>query len=187
MVLGHTDLKIGVLVELEGIPYRVVEYSHKAMGRGGAVVQVKLKNLLSGGVVEKSFRSSDKLSSADVSRSNMQLLYRDGSSMIFMNTETFDQETVEADLLGDQSKFVADSSTVQLLFFDGRVIGLEMPNAVVLEVTRTDPGARGDTATAAMKPATLETGIEIMVPLFVNEGDRLKVNTLTGAYLERTK
>jgi elongation factor P len=107
--------------------------------------------------------------------------------MIFMNTETYDQETVEADLLGDQSKFVADSSIVQLLFFNSRVIGLEMPNAVVLEVTHTDPGARGDTATAALKPATLETGIEIMVPLFVNEHDRIKVNTLTGAYLERAK
>jgi elongation factor P len=187
MVLGHTDLKIGVLVELEGTPYRVVEYAHKAMGRGGAVVQVKLKNLLSGGVVEKSFRSSDKLSSADVIRANMQLLYREGTSMIFMNSVTYDQETVEADVLGDQARFIADSSTVQLLFFNERVIGLDMPNAVQLEITHTEPGVRGDTATSALKAATVETGIEIMVPLFVNEGDRIKVNTLTGLYLERAK
>ncbi len=187
MVYGHTDLKVGTLIELEGVPYRVTDYTHKAMGRGGAVVQVKIKNLLNGGVVEKSFRSSDKIVSADVSRANMQLLYREGDDMVFMNTETYDQETVAADVLGDQAKFVADSTTVQLLFFNGRVIGLEMPNAVFLEVTETEPGAKGDTATTAMKPATVETGVQVMVPLFINEGDKVKVNTLTGSYLERAK
>ena len=141
-VYGHTDLKIGVLVEIEGAPYRVTDYSHHAMGRGGAVVQVKLKNLLTGGVVEKSFRGSDKIQPADVSRANMQM-------------------------------------------FNGRVIGLEIPNAVVLTVTETEPGAKGDTATTALKPATLETGAQVMVPLFVNEGDRVKVNTLSGSYLAR--
>ena len=187
MVYGHTDLKIGVLVELEGVPYRVTEYTHKAMGRGGAVVQVKLKNLLNGGVVEKSFRSSDKIMPADVTRANMQLLYREGTDMVFMNDTTYDQETVSADTLGDQAKWVADNSSVTLLNFNGRVIGLEIPNALQLEVTETEPGVRGDTATAALKPATLETGVQIMVPLFINEGDRIKVNTLSGAYLERAK
>ena len=187
MVYGHTDLKIGVLVELEGVPYRVTEYTHKAMGRGGAVVQVKLKNLLNGGVVEKSFRSSDKIAPADVSRTNMQLLYREGNDMVFMNPETYDQDTVSADVLGDQAKWVADSSTVGLLRFNDRVIGLEIPNAVYLEVTATEPGVRGDTATAALKPATLETGVQVMVPLFINEGDKIKVNTLSGSYLERQK
>lgn len=186
-VLGHTDLKIGVLVELEGVPYRVTEYSHKAMGRGGAVVQVKLKNLLTGGVVEKSFRGSDKITPAEVTRAQMQLLYREGSQMMFMNNETYDQETVEADALGDQAKYVADGTNVQLLMFNGRVIGLEIPNAVFLTVTETEPGAKGDTATTALKPATLETGVQVMVPLFINEGDRIKVNTLSGAYLERAK
>ncbi len=187
MVYGHTDLKIGVLVELDGIPYRVVEYTHKAMGRGGAVVQVKLKNLLTGGTVEKSFRSADKIAPAEVMRVNMQLLYREGSDMVFMNTDSYDQETVSAEVLGDQAKWVADSSVVTLLVFNGRVIGLEMPNAVFLEVVATEPGIKGDTATSAMKPATLETGVQLMVPLFVNEGDRIKVNTVTGAYLERAK
>jgi len=186
-VYGHTDLKIGVLVELEGAPYRVTDYSHKAMGRGGAVVQVKLKNLLTGGVVEKSFRSSDKIQPADVTRANMQLLYREGDALVFMNNETYEQDTVSADVLGDQAKYVADGTTVQLQTFNGRVIGLEMPNAVFLEVTATEPGARGDTATSALKPATLETGVQLMVPLFINEGDKIKVNTLTGAYLERQK
>lgn len=185
LVYGHTDLKIGVLVEIEGAPYRVTDYSHHAMGRGGAVVQVKLKNLLTGGVVEKSFRGSDKIQPADVSRANMQMLYRDGENLVFMNNDTYDQETVSPDVLGDQAKYVADDTTVGLQMFNGRVIGLEIPNAVQLTVTQTEPGVKGDTATTALKPATLETGVQVMVPLFVNEGDKVKVNTLSGAYLSR--
>jgi elongation factor P len=184
-VYGHTDLKIGVLVEIEGAPYRVTDYSHHAMGRGGAVVQVKLKNLLTGGVVEKSFRGSDKIQPADVTRANMQMLYRDGDNMVFMNNESYEQETVNADVLGDQAKYVADDTTVSLQMFNGRVIGLEIPNAVVLGVTDTEPGVKGDTATSALKPATLETGVQIMVPLFINEGDKIKINTLSGSYLAR--
>ena len=184
-VYGHTDLKIGVLVELDAAPYRVTDYSHHAMGRGGAVVQVKLKNLLTGGVIEKSFRSSDKIQPADVSRANMQMLYREGENLVFMNNETYDQETVGVDVLGDQAKYVADDTTVGLQMFNGRVIGLEIPNAVVLSVINTEPGVKGDTATTALKPATLETGVQVMVPLFVNEGDKVKVNTISGAYLAR--
>jgi elongation factor P len=187
MVYGHTDLRTGVLIELEGVPYRVVDYSHKAMGRGGAVVQVKLKNLLSGGVVEKSFRSADKIASADVTRSQVQLLYRSGQDMVFMDEDSYEQDSVPASDLGDQARYVADGSAVTLLRFGGKVIGLEMPNAVHLQVAETEPGARGDTATAALKPATLETGVQLMVPLFINVGDKVKVNTLTGAYLERQK
>ena len=187
MVLGHTDLKTGVLLELEGVPYRVVEYSHKAMGRGGAVVQVRIKNLLNGGVIEKSFRSSDKITPADVTRANMQLLYRDGANFVFMNGDTFEQEMVAEDTLGGQGKWVADGSTVTLLYFRGSVIGMEMPNAVYLEVTATEPGARGDTANAALKPATVETGVSLMVPLFIQTGDKIKVNTLNGSYIERQK
>src|SRR5262245_58113967 len=108
-MLGHTDLKIGTLIELDGVPYRVNDYTHKAMGRGGAVVQVRIKNLLTGGVVEKSFRSADKITPAEVVRANMQLLYRNGDDMVFMNDETYEQETVSADVLGDQAKWVADS------------------------------------------------------------------------------
>ena len=186
-VLGHTDLKVGTLVELDGVPYRVTDYTHKAMGRGGAVVQVKIKNLLNGGVVEKSFRSADKISSADVTRAGMQMLYRDGSNLVFMNNETYDQDTVGEDVLGEQAKYVADGTTVTLLYFNAKVIGLEIPNALFLEVVETEPGVKGDTATTALKPAKLETGIQVMVPLFINEGDRIKVNTLSGAYLERAK
>jgi elongation factor P len=187
MVYGHTDLKVGTLIELDGAPYRVTDYTHKAMGRGGAVVQVKIKNLITGNVLDKSFRGSDKIAPADVTRVNMQMLYREGDSLVFMNNETYDQETVPEDVLGDQAKYVAEGTTVTLTTFNGRVIGLEIPNALYLKVTQTDPGAKGDTATAALKPATLETGVELMVPLFINEGDTIKVNTLSGAYLERQK
>lgn len=187
MVYGHTDLKKDVLIELDGTPYRVTDYSHHAMGRGGAVVQVKLKNLLTGGVIEKSFRSSDKILSAEVNRAKVQLLYRDGNDYNFMDQATFDQTTVPGDILGDQAKFVAEGAEVQLLSFQDRVIGMEMPNSVYLSVTKTDPGAKGDTATTALKSATLETGVEINLPLFINEGDSVKVDTRSGAYLERKK
>jgi elongation factor P len=186
-VLGHTDLKVGTLIELEGVPYRVTDYTHKAMGRGGAVVQVKIKNLLTGNILEKSFRSADKINSAEVVRSNMQLLYREGDNFVLMDNETYDQDTVPVKVLGDQAKYVAEGATIQVLRFVGSVIGMEMPNAVYLAVTQTEPGAKGDTATTALKPATLETGAEVMVPLFINEGDRVKVNTLSGDYLERAK
>ena len=185
MILGHTDVKVGVLIELDGIPYRVVESTHKALGRGGAVVQAKIKNLITGNVVEKSFRTADKVSTAEVSRTNMQLLYREGNNLVLMNTETYDQDTVAEDILGDQAKYVADSAVVQIVEFNGRIIGMEMPNAVILKVTATEPGAKGDTATTALKPATLETGVVVNVPLFINEGDSVKLNTLNGNYLAR--
>lgn len=187
MVLGHTDLKVGTLLELDGVPFRVTDYTHKAMGRGGAVVQVKIKNLLTGNILEKSFRSADKINSAEVMRANVQLLYREGDNMVFMDNDTYDQDSVPTDLLGDQSKYVAEGSTIILLRFNDKVIGMEMPNAVYLSVAETEPGAKGDTATTALKPAVLETGVGVMVPLFINEGDRIKVNTLSGDYLERAK
>lgn len=187
MIYGHTELRVGVLIEIDGAPFRVVESNNKAMGRGGAVMQAKIKNLITGAVLERSFRTADKIPSADVVRKNMQMLYRDGDNLVFMNNETYDQETVNADILGDQAKYVADNSSVSLMFFNERVIGLDMPNAVYLTVTETEPGAKGDTATTAMKQATLETGVHVNVPLFINEGDGIKVNTLTGGYLERQK
>lgn len=187
MILGHTDLKVGVLIELDGVPYRVIESNHKAMGRGGAVVQAKIKNLVSGGVVERSFRTADKVESAEVTRANMQLLYREGDNLMFMNADTYDQDSVPVDVLGDQARFVAEGATVQLVTFNGRIIGLDMPNVVFLKVIETEPGAKGDTATTALKPAKLETGVMVNVPLFINEGDSIKVNTLNGNYLERAK
>lgn len=186
-VLGHTDLKKDTLVELDGTPYRVTEYSHHAMGRGGAVVQVKLKNLLSGGIIERSFRSSDKIQGADLARSNVQFLYRDGDNFAFMDEITYDQLTANLSTLGEAANFMAEGSRVQLMIYNEAIIGLEMPNSVYLKVTDTEPGVKGDTATTAMKPATVETGVQVTVPLFINEGDEIKVDTRTGAYLERRK
>lgn len=185
-VYGHTDLKKDTLIELDGTPYRVTDYSHHAMGRGGAVVQVKLKNLLSGGVIERSFRSSDKISSADIERTKVQFLYRD-YDFVFMNEATYDQLTASLATLGEPALYMAEGSSVQLMIYNNAVIGLEMPNAVYLKVTETEPGAKGDTATTALKPATVETGEQVMVPLFIDEGDEIKVDTRSGAYLERRK
>jgi elongation factor P len=186
-VLGHTDLKKDTLIELDGAPYRVTDYSHHAMGRGGAVVQVKLKNLLTGSVTEKSFRSADKIRPADIARLSMQFLYRDDDNLNFMDQTTFEQEVVPASLLGDVVKYLAEGQLAQLLKHGERIIGAELPNNVYLKVTYTEPGVKGDTVSTTLKESTVETGARVMVPLFVNEGDVIKVDTRTGAYLERQK
>ncbi|MBW3538198.1 elongation factor P [Candidatus Parcubacteria bacterium] len=182
---GHTDLRKDTLIELDGTPYRVVEYSHSAMGRGGAVVRTKLKNLLTGAVIERSFRTADKVVPAQLEREDVQYLYRDGGSAVMMNQATYDQKPVNFDTLGEQSRFMAEGAEVTLLAYNGKVIGMEMPNSVNLKVTETEPGARGDTATTALKSCTVETGATVNVPLFINEGDMIKVDTRTGQYLAR--
>lgn len=184
---GINDLKKDVVIQLEGVPYKVVDSQHVSMGRGGAVMRTKLKHMLNGSTLEKTFRSAEKIRPADVNKVNMQYLYADGDDMAFMNETTYDQIMVPKQDLGDQARFIAESSTVILLQFEEKIIGLEMPNAVYLKITYTEPGARGDTATNALKPATIETGVEVMVPLFVNEGDVIKVDTRSGAYIERRK
>jgi elongation factor P len=186
-MLGHTDLKKGTLIELDGSPYQVVEYSHAAMGRGGAVVQTKLKNLITGSVLQKSFRTSDKVAPAQIDRAEMQYLYREGDNALFMNTTTYDQESVPFSVLGDQMQYLQEGGTVTILSYNGKIVGLDMPNSVYLKVTETGLGAKGDTATAALKPAEVETGQTIQVPMFINTGDVIKVDTRTGQYLERQK
>ncbi len=181
------DLKKDVLIDLENVPYRIVESAHHAMGRGGGVVRVKLKNLLNGSVLEKTFRPSDKIRSAEIERMPMQFLYRDGESAAFMNQSTYDQELVNYEVLGDQAAYMAEGSEVNLLQFSGKFIGVEMPNNVFLKVVSTEVGAKGDTATTALKESTVETGQRVMVPLFINENDVIKVDTRTGQYLERQK
>ena len=179
------DLKKEVLITVEGVPYRVVDSQHVRMGRGGAVMRTKLKNLLNGNVLERTFRAAEKIEPAEVARVSMQYLYRDGSVLNFMNQETYDQEAIAQAVLGDQSRYIAEGSTVTLLSFKDKIIGLDMPNSVHLKISNTEPGVRGDTATAAMKAATLETGVSAQVPLFINEGDIIKVDTRTGQYLAR--
>lgn len=181
------DLKKDVLITIEGVPYRVVDSQHVSLGRGGAVMRTKLKNLLSGAVLERTFRPSEKLEPAEITRAGMQFLYKDGETYNFMNQSTYDQEAVAAAVLGDQARYIAEGTTVTLLVFKGKVIGQELANSVYLKITDTEPGVRGDTATTAMKAATLETGAAVQVPLFINEGDTVKVDTRSGQYLERKK
>ena len=184
---GHTDLRKGVMIELDGAPHQVLESSHIAMGRGGAVMRTKLKNLLTGAIFEKSFRASDKIARADVSRVNMQYLYREGKTLHLMDQSTYEQSSVGADVVGDAAKYLVEGAKVIALQFNGGTIGLEIPNAIFAEVTKTEPGAKGDTQSTALKPATIETGAEVMVPIFINEGDTIKVDTRTGTYIERKK
>ncbi len=181
------DLKKDVLIDLDNVPYRIVESAHHAMGRGGGVVRVKLKNLLNGSVQEKTFRPSDKIRPAEIERAVVQFLYSEGQTAAFMNQATFDQESISYEVLGEQAKFMSEGSEVTLLSFSGKVIGLEMPNNVYLKVVKTEIGAKGDTATTALKESEVETGQRVMVPLFINEGDVIKVDTRTGQYLERQK
>ena len=181
------DLRKDTLIVLDNVPYRVLEAAHHAMGRGGGVVRTKLKNLVNAAVLEKTFRPTDKIEKAQIERSAVQFLYNEGKSMVFMNTDNYEQETIARDILGDQSNYIAETTTVNLLKFKERVIGLEMPNSVYLKVTETEPGAKGDSATSSLKASTIETGVQVMVPLFINEGDVIKVDTRSGAYLERQK
>lgn len=187
MVYGHTDLKKGVVIELDGAPHQVLESSHIAMGRGGAVMRTKLKNLKTGSVFDKSFRSSDRLPAADLARENMTFLYSDDSGFHFMNQTTYEQITINSDQVGELGGYIKEGAKVIVMLFDGKPIALDIGNNVYLEVIQTEPGAKGDTATTALKPAKMETGIEVMVPLFINEGDVIKVDTRSGAYLERKK
>lgn len=182
-----SDLKKDVVIQLDGVPYKVVDSQHVSLGRGGAVMRTKLKHMLNGSVLDRTFRAAEKIQAGDVTKVNMQYLYADGDAMVFMNQDTYDQITVPKVDLGDQAQFVAEESVVILLEFEGKVIGMEMPNAVYLKVTHTEPGARGNTATNALKPCTVETGVQVMVPLFINEGDEIKVDTRSGAYIERRK
>ena len=179
------DLKKDILITLDDVPYRVVDSQHVSLGRGGAVMRTKLKNLLNGSVQERTFRAAEKIEPAEVTRAQMQFLYKDGQNLNFMNQDSFDQEAINETLLGDQARYIAEGSTVTLLMFKGKVIALEMPNSVQLKITATEPGVRGDTATSAMKAATLETGVSVQVPLFINQGDTVKVDTRSGQYLAR--
>lgn len=182
-----TELRKGVIFEHEGAPWRVNEFQNRAMGRGAGMVVVKIKNLESGNVLEKTFRSTDSVNEADVERVKMQYLYREGDTLHFMNQSSFEQEAVAADIIGDGAKYLPEGFELDLYYFNGKVIGAEMPNNLHLKVTETAPGAKGDTATTALKSCIVETGVEVMVPLFINVGDSIKVDTRTGQYLERQK
>ena len=187
MALSITDLKKGTLFQWEGEPFRVVEYSQKVMGRGGSIVNVRIKSLLDGKVLEKTFKGNEQLDTADVTTQSVQYLYSDGANFFFMNEETFNQFEVPADLVGDGAGYLKEGDRVQLQFFDNRPINVELPKNVPLLVTYTENAVKGDTSSSITKDATLETGLTIKVPAFIKQGDLISVDTSNGAYRERVK
>ena len=175
----------GVTIELEGNVYRVDDFQHVKPGKGAAFIRTRLKNIKTGGVVEKTFRPTEDVETAHVDRSEKQYLYNDGDLYYFMDTETYDQIALSADAIGDALKFVKENEMVKICSHNGNVFAIEPPLFVELEVTETEPGFAGNTAQGATKPAIVETGAQVMVPLFVNQGDKLKIDTRTGEYLSR--
>ena len=184
-MISAGDFRNGMTLEIDGNVCQIIEFQHVKPGKGAAFVRTKIKNVISGGVVEKTFRPTEKFPAARIDRVDMQYLYADGDLDNFMNTETFDQIALNSDTVGDALKFVKENEICKICSYNGNVFSVEPPLFVELEVTDTEPGFKGDTATGATKPATLETGATINVPLFVNIGDKLKIDTRTGEYLSR--
>jgi len=182
-----TDLKKGVVCQIDGKPYRVIEYGQKVMGRGGSIVNVKLKNLIDGSVIPKTFKGQDKIERAEVSNKSVQYLYTNGNEFFFMDPETFEQFELNADIVDSAAGYLKEGDTLTLQFFDGRVINVELPKNIYLEVTYAEDVVKGDTTSNVLKDATLETGITVKVPAFIKTGDIISVDTTTGEYRERKK
>ncbi len=179
------DFRNGITVEMDGNVFQIIEFQHVKPGKGAAFVRTKLKNIINGGVVEKSFRPTEKFPQARIDRKDMQYLYSDGDLFNFMDTETYDQIALNAETVGDTLKFVKENEMVKICSYNGNVFAIEPPLFVELEITDTEPGFKGDTATGATKPAIVETGAKVMVPLFVENGEKIKIDTRTGEYLSR--
>lgn len=187
MALSITNLKKGTLFQLDGVPYRVVEYSQKVMGRGGSIVNVRIKSLIDGRVMEKTFKGSETVESADVTSRSVQYLYNDGAKFYFMDNDSYEQFELPAADMEDKASYVKEGDQVSSQIFNGQVIGIELPKNVPLKVTYAEDAVKGDTSSAITKNATLETGLVIKVPAFIKTGDTLSVDTATGAYRERIK
>ncbi len=187
MALGVTDLKKGQVFQMDGTPYRVVEYSQKVMGRGGSIVNVKIKSLIDGKVLAKTFKGNESIEAADITNKNVQFLYSDDAAFHFMDEETYEQFELSAEDMADQKGYLKEGDRVQAQLFDGRVINIELPKNVPLKVTYTENVVKGDTTSNVLKDAELETGITVKVPAFIKDGDLISVDTATGAYRERVK
>ena len=184
-MISAGDFRNGITFEMDGNVVQVIEFQHVKPGKGAAFVRTKYKNVITGAVVERSFNPTDKYPTAYIERKDMQYLYSDGDLYYFMDMEPYEQQPIDKSKLGPAFQFVKENMEVKVLSYKGNVFGVEPPNFVELEVTETDPGFKGDTATNATKPATLETGAEIKVPLFINQGDMIRIDTRTGEYMER--
>lgn len=180
-----SQFKNGLKIEIDNNPFTIVYFQHVKPGKGGAFVRTKIKNLLNGRVLDRTFRSGEKVEVADISESKMQYLYNDSDNLIFMDTETFDQVPITPDVIGDQIDFMLENMIVGVLFWKGKPVNVQLPNYIEAKVVQSDPGIKGDTSSGANKPATLECGATINVPLFIKEGDVLRVDTRTREYSER--
>jgi elongation factor P len=187
MSVSTNDLKNGMTLDLDGTLFQVVEFQHVKPGKGGAFVRSKLRNVKTGQVVEKTFNAGVKVGLAIVERKSMRYLYADRGEYVFMDKDTYDQVHVPGEVMGDAPRYLAESGEAQIAMHQGAPIAVELPASVVLAIVQTDPGAKGDTRTGAMKPAKMETGAVVQVPLFVEEGERVKVDTRSGEYIERVK
>lgn len=179
------DFRNGVTFEMDGNVYSIIEFQHVKPGKGAAFVRTKIRNVISGAVTEKTFNPNDKYPTAFIERKDMEYLYNDGDLYYFMDSETYEQLPISPNVLGDNFRFVKENMVCKVLSYKGNVFGIEPPNFVEIQVTETEPGVKGDTATNVTKPATLETGAEIKVPIFINEGEMIRVDTRTGEYMER--
>lgn len=186
-VLSSNELRIGTVFMLAGEPWIVLKFSHNKTGRGGAVNKIKAKNLKTGSITEQGFTTNEKFDQAELNRESCQYLYKDADSHFFMSNVTFEQYDLSEDMVGDNKYYMKEGDKIILVFLDGKPISIEIPKSVTLEVTYTEPAVRGDTSGNAMKKATLDTSLEILVPMFVNIGDKIKVNTGDGTYTERAK
>lgn len=184
-MISAGEFRNGVTMEYEGDIYTIIEFQHVKPGKGAAFVRTKLKNLVTGAVVEKTFRPTEKMNRAHIDKMDLQYLYSDGELFHFMDTESYEQMAVNASDVGDALKYVKENEMVKILSYNGNVFGIEPPMFVELEITDTEPGFKGDTATGATKPATVETGAQVNVPLFINPGEVIKIDTRTGEYLGR--
>jgi elongation factor P len=180
-----SDFRNGVTIEVDGKVCQVIEFQHVKPGKGAAFVRTKLKDIINGGVIETTYRPTEKFPQAHIERRDMQYLYNDGDLFNFMDTESYEQIAVNQEIVGDSMKFVKENEMCKVNSYNGNVFAIEPPLFVELEITETEPGFKGDTATGATKPATVETGAQVSVPLFVNQGDVIKIDTRTGEYLSR--
>lgn len=187
MAYSPTELKKGVVIQIDGKPFKVVEYNQKVVGRGGSIVNVKIKNLIDGSLIPKTFKGQDKIESAEVSNQTVQYLYSDGSSFHFMDPETFEQFELSKDIIEDAAGFLKEGESLTLQSFNGNVTNVELPKNVYLEVTYAESITKGDTTSSVLKDATLETGLVVKVPAFIKTGDIISVDTSTGEYRERKK
>jgi len=186
-MISAGDFRNGITFEMEGKVMQIIEFQHVKPGKGAAFVRVKMRNVITGGVTETTFNPSDKYPTAYVERKKMEYSYQDGNLYYFMDNETYEMVPIDQEILDASFKFVKENDTCTVLSYKGNVFGVEAPNFVELEVTKTEPGLAGNTATNTLKPATVETGAEVKVPLFINEGDRIQIDTRTGEYLGRAK